>query len=79
MTTARCASSTIAFPMRHLDALTDLQAASQSHPLAMHDAPADYLEQLARAVVGVEVESRDSIGSGRCHACARTKKESRRH
>ena len=42
--------------MAHLDRLTDRHEASQSHPWAMHDAPLDYLEQLARATVGVEIE-----------------------
>jgi transcriptional regulator len=44
------------FLMAHLDRLTDRHEASQSHPWAMHDAPLDYLEQLARATVGVEIE-----------------------
>jgi len=44
------------FLMAHLDRLTDRHEASQSHPWAMHDAPLEFLEQLARAVVGVEIE-----------------------
>ena len=44
------------FLMAHLDRLTDRHEASQSHPWAMHDAPLDYLEQLAKATVGVEIE-----------------------
>ena len=36
--------------------LTDRHEASQSHPWAMHDAPLDYLEQLAKATVGGEIE-----------------------
>lgn len=45
-----------AFLMTHLDRLTDRHEASQSHPWAMHDAPLDFLEQLARATIGVEIE-----------------------
>ncbi len=44
------------FLMTHLDRLTDRHEASQSHPWAMHDAPLDFLEQLARATIGVEIE-----------------------
>jgi transcriptional regulator len=44
------------FLMAHLDRLTDRHEATQSHPWAMHDAPLDYLEQLAKATVGVEIE-----------------------
>ncbi len=44
------------FLMRHLDALTDQHEATQAHPWAMHDAPEAFLEQLARATVGVEIE-----------------------
>ncbi len=44
------------FLMVHLDRLTNRHEASQSHPWAMHDAPLDFLEQLARAIVGVEID-----------------------
>ena len=44
------------FLMAHLDRITDRHEASQAHPWAMHDAPRDFLEQLARATVGVEIE-----------------------
>ncbi len=45
-----------AFLMQHLDALTDSHESTQPHPWAMHDAPSDFLEQLARATIGVEIE-----------------------
>lgn len=44
------------FLMHHLDVLTDQHEGSQEHPWAMHDAPQDFLEGLARAIVGVEIE-----------------------
>ena len=44
------------FLMAHLDRLTNRHEASQSHPWAMHDAPLDFLEQQARAIVGVEID-----------------------
>jgi len=44
------------FLMQHLETLTDQHEASHEHPWAMHDAPQDYLEALARAVIGVEIE-----------------------
>ncbi len=46
----------VAFLMHHLDAMTDRHEARQDHPWAMHDAPREYLEQQARAVIGVEIE-----------------------
>jgi len=39
----------------HLAQLTDTHEASQAHPWAMHDAPADYLAAQMRAIVGVTV------------------------
>ncbi len=39
----------------HLATLTDHHEASQAHPWAMHDAPADYLDAQMRAVVGVSI------------------------
>lgn len=42
--------------MRHLDTLTNTHEATQAHPWAMSDAPADYVEQLAKAVIGIEIE-----------------------
>jgi transcriptional regulator len=39
----------------HLSQLTDAHEASQAHPWAMHDAPADYLAAQMRAIVGVTV------------------------
>jgi transcriptional regulator len=39
----------------HLAQLTDVHEASQAHPWAMHDAPADYLAAQMRAIVGVTV------------------------
>ena len=44
------------FLMRHLDTLTDQHESSQPHPWAMHDAPQDFLEALARGTIGVELE-----------------------
>ncbi len=44
------------FLMAHLDALTTEHEADQAHPWAMHDAPAHFIEQLAKAIVGVEIE-----------------------
>jgi transcriptional regulator len=44
------------FLMPHLDQLTTTHEASQAHPWAMSDAPAAFVEQLARAIVGVEIE-----------------------
>ena len=42
--------------MQHLDALTDQHEGSQQHPWAMHDAPQDFLEQLVKSTVGLEIE-----------------------
>ncbi len=44
------------FLMPHLDRLTTEHEASQAHPWAMHDAPETFLEQMVRAIVGVEIE-----------------------
>ena len=44
------------FLMQHLDTLTDQHESAREHPWAMHDAPQDFLEALARAVIGVEIE-----------------------
>ncbi len=41
--------------MRHLDLLTDTHEAERAHPWAMSDAPAAYIEQLARAVIAVAI------------------------
>jgi transcriptional regulator len=45
-----------AFLMQHLDRLTDEHESGHAHPWAMHDAPLDFLEQLARATIGLELE-----------------------
>ncbi len=42
--------------MAHLDALTDAHEAEQVHPWAMSDAPTGFIEHLAAAVIGVEIE-----------------------
>lgn len=42
--------------MAHLGALTDTHEADQAHPWAMADAPPGYVEQLARAIIGVQIE-----------------------
>ena len=42
--------------MRHLDVLTNTHEAAQAHPWAMSDAPGDFVEQLAKAVIGIEIE-----------------------
>jgi transcriptional regulator len=58
------ATGTIRFPeereflMPHLAQLTETHEAAQAHPWAMHDAPPGYIDQLARAIVGVEIEIR---------------------
>lgn len=44
-----------AFLARHLDRLTTTHEAQQAHPWAMHDAPAEYLAQQMRAIVGVSI------------------------
>lgn len=44
------------FLMPHLAQLTDTHEAAQAHPWAMSDAPAEYIEQLAKAIVGVEID-----------------------
>jgi transcriptional regulator len=38
-----------------LDALTAHQESGRSHPWAVSDAPADYLEKMVRAIVGFEI------------------------
>jgi transcriptional regulator len=45
-----------AFLMQHLDALTTEHEASHAHPWAVSDAPAEFVAQLAGAIVGVEIE-----------------------
>lgn len=40
---------------RHLTQLTDRHEAGREHPWAIGDAPADYVAQLQRAIVGVEI------------------------
>ncbi len=45
-----------AYLRRHLDELTDRHEAGREHPWATSDAPAAFVEQLARAIVGVEIE-----------------------
>lgn len=44
------------FLLRHLEALTRRHERDQAHPWSVHDAPAGYIEQLARGVVGLEIE-----------------------
>lgn len=44
-----------AFLRRHLDRLTTTHEARQAHPWAMHDAPADFVAQQMRAIVGVSI------------------------
>ncbi|HEX5832058.1 MAG TPA: FMN-binding negative transcriptional regulator, partial [Gemmatimonadaceae bacterium] len=45
-----------AFLRRHLEALTARHEAGRDHPWGIGDAPADYIDQLERAIVGVEIE-----------------------
>ena len=45
-----------AFLRRHLEALTVRHEADRPAPWAVSDAPADYVERLTRAIVGVELE-----------------------
>jgi transcriptional regulator len=42
--------------------LTDVHEAGRAEPWSVDDAPADYLEGMARAIVGVEVEITDLVG-----------------
>ena len=44
------------FLMRHLDMLTARHEGERSHPWAMQDAPREFLDQMVKAIVGVEVE-----------------------
>ena len=41
---------------RHLDQLTDRHEAGREHPWTTADAPSEYIAQLQRAIVGVELE-----------------------
>ena len=41
--------------LRQADLLTRQQEHSREHPWSVHDAPADYLRNLARAIVGLEL------------------------
>jgi transcriptional regulator len=58
------ATGTIRFPedreflMPHLAQLTETHEAAQAHPWAMSDAPPEFIDQMARAIVGVEIEIR---------------------
>jgi transcriptional regulator len=57
----------------HLAHLTTHHEASQAHPWAMHDAPADFLAQQMRAIVGVEftitrLEGKYKMSQNRAHA-----------
>ena len=45
-----------AWLIENVRALTDAQEAAQQHPWKVDDAPADYIEGLARAIVGIEVK-----------------------
>jgi transcriptional regulator len=45
----------VAFLERHLDRLTTTHESREAHPWAMHDAPADFLAQQMRAIVGVRI------------------------
>ncbi len=42
--------------LAHLDALTDTHESGRAHPWTMSDAPPAFIEQLARAVLCVEIE-----------------------
>lgn len=44
------------FLRSHLEELTRRHEADREHPWAISDAPADYIQQLERAIVGVEIE-----------------------
>jgi transcriptional regulator len=50
------------FLMPHLDQLTTTHEAAQAHPWAMSDAPPEFIEQMVRAIVGVEIEIRSLEG-----------------
>jgi transcriptional regulator len=45
-----------AFLRRHLEALTTLHESGRTEPWAVSDAPAQYVEQLQRAIVGVRIQ-----------------------
>lgn len=47
---------------RHLEALTETHESSQALPWKMGDAPSDYLEQMMRGIVGIEIELRSIDG-----------------
>jgi transcriptional regulator len=46
----------------HLAALSAQQEAGRDHPWAVTDAPASFIEQMKRAIVGVEIEVRAMVG-----------------
>ena len=45
-----------AFLRPHLEALTNLHEQGREHPWRIDDAPADYIDKLQAAIVGVEIE-----------------------
>jgi transcriptional regulator len=45
----------VAFLRRHLDRLTTTHEAHEAHPWAMDDAPADFLAQQMRGIIGVSI------------------------
>ncbi|MGZ8376978.1 MAG: FMN-binding negative transcriptional regulator [Gemmatirosa sp.] len=51
-----------AYLRRHLESLTDVHEAGRERPWGTGDAPADYLAQLERAIVGVQLEVTRVVG-----------------
>jgi transcriptional regulator len=53
---ARCARSTTPPGCAPSSRLTRTQEDNRAHPWQVADAPADYIDQMLRAIVGIEVE-----------------------
>lgn len=49
----------------HLEALTSQNETGREHPWALDDAPADYIAQLSRAIVGVEIDIVELTGAAK--------------
>lgn len=48
--------------LRIVSALTDTHEAAQAHPWQVGDAPPDYVEQMLRAIVGIEIPITQLVG-----------------
>jgi transcriptional regulator len=51
-----------AWLVAHVAALTDRHEAGRAEPWSVEDAPLEYIEKLAKAIVGVEVELTEVVG-----------------